>query len=141
MSGHAIRAPRLSYGFFAQHQIEDLTPGQAARLLVRSEAGWGRATYDICLRRLVTHYRAVANDPEIVHHGLIAGFRAGQRLAPNSRRMRAARHDDEPVLSRDFGDFATQEFQFFTRVANVKMNIGYHFELRLKHLSHGLTAG
>ena len=27
MSGHAIRAPRLSYGFFAQHQIEELTPG------------------------------------------------------------------------------------------------------------------
>ena len=26
MVGHAIRAPRLSYGFFAQHQIEELMP-------------------------------------------------------------------------------------------------------------------
>jgi len=44
--------------------IEDLTPGQAARLLVKAEAGWGRATYDISLRRLAEHYRAVVDDAD-----------------------------------------------------------------------------
>jgi len=31
MAGHATRAPRLSVGFFAQHQIEDLSPRLTAR--------------------------------------------------------------------------------------------------------------
>jgi hypothetical protein len=35
--------------------VDDLTPGQAARLLVKAEAGWGRATYDISMRRLAKH--------------------------------------------------------------------------------------
>ncbi len=44
--------------------VDDLTPGQAARLLVKAEAGWGRATYDISLHRLAKHYRAVADDAD-----------------------------------------------------------------------------
>lgn len=44
--------------------VDDLTPGQAARLLVKAEAGWGRATYDLSLRRLTQYYRAVADDPD-----------------------------------------------------------------------------
>jgi hypothetical protein len=44
--------------------VDDLTPGQAARLLVKAEAGWGRATYDISLRRLAKHYRSVADDAD-----------------------------------------------------------------------------
>ena len=31
---------------------------------MKAEAGWGRATYDISLRRLARHYRAVADDPD-----------------------------------------------------------------------------
>lgn len=44
--------------------VDDLTPGQAAGLLVKAEAGWGRATYEISLRRLAKHYHAVADDPD-----------------------------------------------------------------------------
>ena len=39
----------------------DITPGQAARLLVKSGAGWGRATYDICLARLLKLYQRISD--------------------------------------------------------------------------------
>ena len=54
----------LESGDLTLGSIDDLTPGQAARLLVKAEAGWGRATYDISLRRLAKHYRAVADDAD-----------------------------------------------------------------------------
>ena len=41
-----------------------ITPGQAARLLAKSEAGWGRATYSIRLSRLRDHYRRAADDED-----------------------------------------------------------------------------
>ena len=40
------------------------TPGQAARLLARSGATWGRATYAAVLARLLERHRAGAADPE-----------------------------------------------------------------------------
>jgi ATP-dependent helicase/nuclease subunit B len=54
----------LESGDVTMADIEDLTPGQAARLLMKAEAGWGRATYEICLGRLAKHYRAVADDAD-----------------------------------------------------------------------------
>ncbi len=54
----------LESGDLALGGVDDLTPGQAARLLVKAEAGWGRGTYDISLRRLAKHYRAVADDAD-----------------------------------------------------------------------------
>jgi hypothetical protein len=54
----------LESGDLKLGSVDDLTPGQAARLLVKAEAGWGRATYDISLRRLAKHYRAVADDAD-----------------------------------------------------------------------------
>jgi CRISPR/Cas system-associated exonuclease Cas4 (RecB family) len=51
----------LESGDLTLRSVDDLTPGQAARLLVKAEAGWGRATYDISLRRLAKHYRAEAD--------------------------------------------------------------------------------
>jgi ATP-dependent helicase/nuclease subunit B len=54
----------LESGDLTLGRVDDLTPGQAARLLVKAEAGWGRATYDISLRRLAKHYRAVADDAD-----------------------------------------------------------------------------
>jgi hypothetical protein len=54
----------LESGDLTIGSVDDLTPGQAARLLVKAEAGWGRATYGISLRRLAKHYRAVADDAD-----------------------------------------------------------------------------
>jgi CRISPR/Cas system-associated exonuclease Cas4 (RecB family) len=54
----------LESGDLTLTRVDDLTPGQAARLLVKAEAGWGRATYDISLRRLAKHYIAVAHDAD-----------------------------------------------------------------------------
>ena len=44
---------------------DGLTPGRAARLLARSEAAWGRSTYDAALRGLASADRERAADPEI----------------------------------------------------------------------------
>jgi RecB family exonuclease len=40
------------------------TTGEAARLLARAEAGWGRATYRLALGRLHKSYEARAEDPD-----------------------------------------------------------------------------
>jgi ATP-dependent helicase/nuclease subunit B len=45
--------------------LGDLTRGQAATLLARAEAGWGRATYDRALRRLAGRYAQRAADPNL----------------------------------------------------------------------------
>jgi len=42
----------------------ELSPGQAARLLVKSEAGWGRATYGLSLSALARDYVERAKDRE-----------------------------------------------------------------------------
>jgi ATP-dependent helicase/nuclease subunit B len=48
-------------------EIEDegFTAGQAARVLARAEAGWGRATYRLALGRLRKSYESRANDPDV----------------------------------------------------------------------------
>jgi ATP-dependent helicase/nuclease subunit B len=43
---------------------EGLTAGQAARLLARAQATWGRQTYAAALGRLVESFQARADDPE-----------------------------------------------------------------------------
>ena len=44
---------------------EGFTAGQAARILARAEAGWGRATYALALGRLRKSYDSRANDPDV----------------------------------------------------------------------------
>ena len=44
---------------------EGFTAGQAARILGRAEAGWGRATYALALGRLRKGYDSRANDPDV----------------------------------------------------------------------------
>ncbi|HJO38339.1 MAG: PD-(D/E)XK nuclease family protein [Vicinamibacterales bacterium] len=44
---------------------DGLTSGRAARLLTRSEAAWGRSTYDAALRGLAAADRERAADPEV----------------------------------------------------------------------------
>lgn len=43
---------------------DDLSPGQAARLLLRAEATWGRETYALALTRRAGEYERRAADPE-----------------------------------------------------------------------------
>jgi ATP-dependent helicase/nuclease subunit B len=43
---------------------EGFTAGQAARVLGRAGAGWGRATYELALGQLVAAYMARATDPD-----------------------------------------------------------------------------
>jgi RecB family exonuclease len=55
------------------------TASQAARLLSRSQAGWGRDTYRVALGRLLRDYEARAADPEISDDDRAAAKeRAGQ---------------------------------------------------------------
>jgi PD-(D/E)XK nuclease superfamily protein len=54
----------LESGDLTLGSIEEPTPSQSARLLVKAEAGWGRGTYDFSLRGLVNRYRALAADAD-----------------------------------------------------------------------------
>jgi hypothetical protein len=69
----------LESGDLTLGSVDDLTPGQAARLLVKAETGWGRATYDTSLRRLAKHYRAVAEDPDRSDEQRAAGVQKADR--------------------------------------------------------------
>lgn len=60
---------------------EDLSPGQAARLLLRAEATWGRETYGFALARRAEEYERRAADPE----------GAGEDRAWNARKARQTR--------------------------------------------------
>ena len=55
----------LESGDIRFHDIDDLTPGQAARLLVKSEAGWGRGTYGLSLGKLKRSYERAATNPDL----------------------------------------------------------------------------
>ena len=44
---------------------DDLSPGQAARVLVKAEAAWGRKTYELSLGKLSSRYRLRADDIEL----------------------------------------------------------------------------
>ena len=54
----------LQSGDMSVEQHEGFTAGQAARVLARAEAGWGRATYDLALGHLCKIYEARATDPK-----------------------------------------------------------------------------
>jgi ATP-dependent helicase/nuclease subunit B len=43
----------------------DLSPGQAARVLAKAEAGWGRQTYELSLGRLALRYRTQAEGADL----------------------------------------------------------------------------
>ena len=47
-----------------EEEAEGFTAGQAARLLGRAEAGWGRATYGLALGRLHKSYESRAADQD-----------------------------------------------------------------------------
>jgi RecB family exonuclease len=55
----------LESGDIRFHDINDLTPGQAARLLVKSEAGWGRGSYGLALGKLTRSYERAAVNPDL----------------------------------------------------------------------------
>jgi len=59
-AGHLRRL--LQSGDMSVQEYEGFTAGQAARVLTRAEAGWGRATYGLALERLSKSYEARAND-------------------------------------------------------------------------------
>jgi hypothetical protein len=44
---------------------DDLSSGQAARVLVKAEAAWGRKTYELALGKLSSRYRLRADDTEL----------------------------------------------------------------------------
>lgn len=54
----------LESGDIALPEERELSPGRAARLLVKSEAGWGRATYGLSLSALARDYAERAKNRE-----------------------------------------------------------------------------
>ncbi len=61
-AGHFRRL--LQSGDLRVEKDEGFTAGQAARLLARAEAGWGRATYGLALGRLHKMYESRAADQD-----------------------------------------------------------------------------
>jgi len=61
-AGHLRRL--LQSGDMSVEQHEGFTAGEAARVLARAEAGWGRATYGLALGHLCKNYESRAVDPE-----------------------------------------------------------------------------
>src|SRR6185295_11478995 len=61
-AGHLRRL--LQSGDLRVEEHEGFTAGQAARVLTRAEAGWGRATYGLALGRLHKSYESRATDLE-----------------------------------------------------------------------------
>lgn len=61
-AGHFRRL--LQSGDVSVEEHEGFTAGQAARVLARAEAGWGRATYGLALGRLCKKYESRAQDPD-----------------------------------------------------------------------------
>jgi RecB family exonuclease len=57
----------------------DLTPGQAARLLIKAETTWGRATYELSLTRLAKSYRAAAVNKDLIDEVRAASLDKAQR--------------------------------------------------------------
>jgi ATP-dependent helicase/nuclease subunit B len=61
-AGHLRRL--LQSGDVTVADEHGFTAGQAANVLTRAEAGWGRATYRLALTRLLKGYEARATDPD-----------------------------------------------------------------------------
>jgi RecB family exonuclease len=82
----------LESGDMNFHDIDDLTAGQAARLLVKSEAGWGRATYALSLGKLEkASLRAAQNkdlSPDIQESSAAKAVRSARLLRWIDERLR-----------------------------------------------------
>jgi RecB family exonuclease len=63
-SGAHLRRLLQSGDLGVDADVEGFTPGQAAGLLARAEAGWGRATYALSLGHLRKSYESRATDPD-----------------------------------------------------------------------------
>lgn len=63
----------LESGDITLAPLSEISPGQAARLLVKSGAGWDRATYSLCFTRMVSRYRRLANNPDLPDEQRTAG--------------------------------------------------------------------
>ena len=61
-AGHLRRL--LQSGDVRVDKADNFTAGQAARVLARADAGWGRATYELALARLHRAYATRASDPD-----------------------------------------------------------------------------
>jgi hypothetical protein len=61
-AGHFRRL--LQSGDVNVEEAEGFTAEQAARVLARAEAGWGRATYGLALDHLCKRYESRVNDPD-----------------------------------------------------------------------------
>ncbi|HXG55619.1 MAG TPA: PD-(D/E)XK nuclease family protein [Vicinamibacterales bacterium] len=55
----------LESGDIRFNDVEDLKPAQAARLLVKAKAGWGRGTYGLSLGKLRRGYELAAQNPDL----------------------------------------------------------------------------
>ena len=62
---HASTLRRLLQSGDVRFPTDAVTPGQAARLLVKAEAAWGRATYDLSLSHLARSYLAAAANKDL----------------------------------------------------------------------------
>ena len=60
----------------------DLSPGQAARVLVKAEAAWGRKTYELSLGKLSSRYRLRAGDTELPDDQRAAATQEGRAGRP-----------------------------------------------------------
>jgi CRISPR/Cas system-associated exonuclease Cas4 (RecB family) len=78
-AGHLRRL--LQSGDISVEEHEGFTPGEAARVLARAEAGWGRATYGLALGRLVKGYESRAADPEESDTDRVAAQEKAERAA------------------------------------------------------------
>jgi RecB family exonuclease len=61
-AGHLRRLLQSGDVYVADHH--GFSAGQAARMLAKAGAGWGRATYGLAFGRLCRRYDAVASDPD-----------------------------------------------------------------------------
>jgi hypothetical protein len=71
----------LESGDITLRTVDDISPGQAARLLVKSGAGWGRATYGICLKRL---WLAAISDLPTIRTSPTSSVRQALRRPPEA---------------------------------------------------------
>jgi ATP-dependent helicase/nuclease subunit B len=77
----------LQSGDLRRENVDDVTPGQAARLLVRAEAAWGRATYGLALTRLQTRYDRAAKNPDATDDVRAAEAKKATQVANLRRRV------------------------------------------------------
>jgi ATP-dependent helicase/nuclease subunit B len=70
----------LESGDIELESVYKIAPGQAARLLVKSEAGWGRATYEISLNRLLKRNQRIANNQGLSADQRAAGAQKAGRI-------------------------------------------------------------